>query len=358
MGAFTRLTIEGDENPPLLADIPGSCEIDNCDFDIGDPVFAHVSPDDVRPIQPAEPPIRTAEADDKSGKEEDNSPPRTRKRSFLAKIFMSNIFSRTCGLTLMALLLVLILGACGGGGASGSEGAGGTLTAFVAANFTDANDAIAEEFESQHEGAQVQSNYAGTQILFSQLQQGASADFFLSADLDYAKKAQDEGSIDSFSDVSQNEEVIVVPTGNPAGVESLEDLGTKPVDLVIGVDTVPIGKYTRQIFDNAKEGYGPDFSDNVMNNVVSKETNTREVAQKIALGEGGAAIIYKTDVTPSIADQVEIVEIPEEYNVKAFNYAGVVNNAPNPELAQEYLDFILTPEGQEILRGFGYEPIE
>ncbi|MCA1739939.1 MAG: extracellular solute-binding protein, partial [Actinobacteria bacterium] len=105
-------------------------------------------------------------------------------------------------------------------------------------------------------------------------------------------------------------------------------------------------------------GYGPDFSDNVTNNVVSEETNTREVAQKIALGEGGAAIIYKTDVTPSIADQVEIVEIPEEYNVKAFNYAGVVKNAPNPELAQEYLDFILTPEGQEILRGFGYEPIE
>ncbi|MCA1728689.1 MAG: molybdate ABC transporter substrate-binding protein [Actinobacteria bacterium] len=321
------------------------------------PVFAHVSPDDVRPIQTPEPPVRT-EVEGKSVREEDNSPPRTRKRSFLSKIFMSNIFSRACGLTLMALLLVLILGACGGGGASGSEGAGGTLTAFVAANFTDANDAIVEEFESQHEGAQVQSNYAGTQILFSQLQQGASADFFLSADLDYAKRAQDEGLIDSFSDVSQNEEVIVVPTGNPAGVESLEDLGTKPVDLVIGVDTVPIGKYTRQIFENANEGYGSGFSDNVTRNVVSEETNTREVAQKIALGEGGAAIIYRTDVTPSIADQVEIVEIPKEYNVKAFNYAGVVKNAPNPELAQEYLDFILTPEGQEILRGFGYEPIE
>lgn len=356
MGAFTRLTIEGDENLPLLADIPGSHEIDNCAFDIGDPVFAHVSPDDVRPIQTPEPPVRT-EAEGKSRREEDSSPPRTRKRSLLSKIFMSNIFSRTCGLALLALLLVLTLGACGSG-ASSSEDAGGTLTAFVAANFTDANDAITEEFESQHEGVQVQSNYAGTQVLFSQLQQGASADFFLSADLDYAKKAQDEGLIDSFSEVSQNEEVIVVPTGNPAGIESLEDLGTKPVELVIGVDTVPIGKYTRQIFENANEGYGSDFSDNVTSNVVSEETNTREVAQKIALGEGGAAIIYRTDVTPSIADQVEIVEIPEEYNVKAFNYAGVVKNAPNPELAQEYLDFILTPEGQEILRGFGYEPIE
>ncbi len=357
MGAFTRLTIESDENPPLLADIPGAWEIDNCDFDIGDPVFAHVSPDAVRPTQTLEPPIRM-EAEGKSGRKEDTPPPRNRKRSFLAKIFMSNIFSRTCGLTLMALLPVLILGACGGGGASGSDNTGGTLTAFVAANFTDANDKIAEEFQSQQEGVQVKSNYAGTQILYSQLQQGASADFFLSADLDYAKRAQDEGLTDSFSNVSQNEEIIVVPTGNPAEIKSLEDLGTKPVELVIGVDTVPIGKYTRQIFENANAGYGPDFLERVQTRVVSEETNTREVAQKIALGEGGAAIIYRTDVTPSIADQVEIVEIPEEYNVKSFNYAGVVKNAPNPELAQEYLDFILTPEGQEILRGFGYEPIQ
>jgi molybdenum ABC transporter molybdate-binding protein len=135
-------------------------------------------------------------------------------------------------------------------------------------------------------------------------------------------------------------------------------LGTKPVELVIGVDTVPIGKYTRQIFENANDGYGQDFSERVTANVVSEETNTREVAQKISLGEGQAAVVYRTDVTESIADQVEVVEIPEEYNVKAFNYAGVVSNAQNPELAQEYLDFILSPEGQEILQSFGYEEIE
>jgi ABC-type molybdate transport system substrate-binding protein len=90
-----------------------------------------------------------------------------------------------------------------------------------------------------------------------------------------------------------------VLSGNPAGTTSLEDLGTKPVGLVIEVDTVLIGEYTCQIF-----------------------------------------------------------EIPEEYNVKAFNYAGVLKNVPNPELTQKYLDFILTPEGQDILWGFGYEPIE
>jgi molybdenum ABC transporter molybdate-binding protein len=348
MGAFTRLTLEGDEASSLLADIPGSFEVDNCDFDVGDTVFAHVSPDDVRLLQTSEPPAPTRTEDEFEG-EEGDVPLRTRGRGFLAG---------ARGIALVALFLMLV----GVGGyfatTGGTEIGGATLTTFIAANFTDANDALVEEFEGQREGTQVESNYAGTQVLFLQLQQGASADIFLSADLDYAEQAQEEGLIDSFSEVSQNEEVIVVPSGNPAGITSLEDLGTKPVELVIGVDTVPIGKYTREIFENADEGYGPDFSDSVMENVVSEETNTREVAQKIALGEGEAAIIYRTDVTPSIEDSVEVIEIPEEYNVKAFNYAGVVAGTPNPELAQEYLDFILSPEGQEIMRGFEYEPIE
>ena len=90
-----------------------------------------------------------------------------------------------------------------------------------------------------------------------------------------------------------------MPSDKLAGITSLEDLGTKPVGLVIGVDALPIGRYMRQIF-----------------------------------------------------------EIPEEYNVRAFNYSGVLKKAPNPELTQEYLDSILTPEGKEIPRGFAHEPIE
>ena len=348
IGAFTRLTLEGDEVSSLLADIPGSFEVDNCDFDVGDMVFAHVSPDDIRLLQTVEPPAPARTGDEIEG-EEDDVPLRPRGRGFL---------SSSRGVALIALFLVLV----GVGGyfatTGGTQIGGATLTTFIAANFTDANDALIEEFEGEREGTQVESNYAGTQVLFLQLQQGASADIFLSADLDYAEQAQEEGLIDSFSEVSQNEEVIVVPSGNPAGITSLEDLGTKPVELVIGVDTVPIGKYTREIFENANEGYGSDFSESVMNNVVSEETNTREVAQKIALGEGEAAVIYRTDVTPSIEDGVEVIEIPEEYNVKAFNYAGVVTGTPNPELAQEYLDFILSPEGQEIMQEFGYEPLE
>lgn len=359
IGAFTRLVLDVDEAPSLFADIPGRCDIESCAFDVGDTVFARVLPEDVRPVESSEPPVPTR-TEEEAQREEDVPPLEVRERNLRSGIkdSLSGALSSAWGIALIAALLV-VLAAAGYAATTGDTGSeGGTLTAFVAANFTDANDALVEEFEGQREGARVESSYAGTQVLFLQLQQGASGDFFLSADLDYARRAQDEGLIGSFTEVSRNEEVIIVPDGNPAGIESLEDLGTQPVELVIGVDTVPIGKYTRQIFENANGGYGSDFSDRVQSRVVSEETNTREVAQKIALGEGEAAIVYRTDVTPSIADQVEVVEIPQEYNVDAFNYAGVVNNAPNPELAQEYLDFVLSPEGQEILRGFGYEPIE
>jgi molybdate transport system substrate-binding protein len=148
-----------------------------------------------------------------------------------------------------------------------------------------------------------------------------------------------------------------VLSGNPSGLTSLEGLGTKPVGLVIGVDILPISKYTCQIFENASNDYESDFSEKVQNRVVPDETNIGEAAQKIFLGEGEATVAYRSDVTSSIEDNVEI-EIPEEYNVRAFNYARVLKNAANLELTQEYLDFILTPESQEILRGFGYEPVE
>ena len=360
MGAFTRLVLDVNQAPSLFADIPGSCDIENCDFDVGDTVFARVSPDDVRPVESF---LRATRADTYGGRGQKRrgcAPARgpQEKPSVgheglsvgcsverLGHRADSSVVARDrrCRLRRNNRRY-------GWWGRDAHRFRRGQLHRRQRRARRGVRRAArrgAGRIELRRNAGAVHPDPA----------QGASGDFFLSADLDYARRAQDEGLINSFTEVSRNEEVIIVPSGNPAGVESLEDLGTQPVELVIGVDTVPIGKYTRQIFENANGGYGSDFSERVLDRVVSEETNTREVAQKIALGEGEAAIVYRTDVTPSIADQVEVVEIPQEYNVDAFNYAGVLSNAPNPELAQEYLDFMILPEGQEILRGFGYEPI-
>jgi len=137
--------------------------------------------------------------------------------------------------------------------------ASGTLTAFVAANATDVFNTAIDRFEHQQPGVSVKPSYAGTQILLTQLEQGAQVDLFLSADEAHAQQAVTDGLIPRYDPVSSNSEVIVVPRSNPAGVSSLQDLATKPVKVIIGVPTVPIGIYTRQIFTNATAQYGPEF---------------------------------------------------------------------------------------------------
>ena len=257
---------------------------------------------------------------------------------------------------LCTIVVVSLLVFAGCGGVGGAE-ENNSMTALVAANMTDAMNELMAEYEKQNEGTDLESSYDGTQILFTQIQQGVQADLFLSADLDFAKQAREEGFTGSFEPVSQTREIIIVPKGNPAGIESLEDLGTKEVELVVGVDNVPIGKYTRRVLENAEEDYGSDFSERVMENVVSTETNTKEVTQKAATGEAGASVVYVTDVTPSVAEKVEQIEIPKEYNVSALNYAAVLKRSENPDLTRDFVDFMLSPEGQKIIQKYKYEPV-
>lgn len=157
--------------------------------------------------------------------------------------------------------------------------------------------------------------------------------------------------------MSRTTEVIVVPRSNPSGVTSLEDLGSKPVKLVIGVDTVPIGIYTRQILENAARDYGARFPEEVQRNVVSTETDVKQVLHKVALGEADAGVVYRSDVSGEVRDQVEVVPIPEEYQVTAINYAAVTTTTADPEGASELLSFIRSPQGQRVFGHFGYLPV-
>ncbi|PSO51989.1 MAG: molybdate ABC transporter substrate-binding protein [Actinobacteria bacterium QS_5_72_10] len=177
-------------------------------------------------------------------------------------------------------------------------------------------------------------------------------------DLEYAKRAKAEGLIDSFRPVAHMDLVVVVPDGNPAGVSSLADLADADVDVVIGVDNVPIGKYTRQVLRNAEDAYGADFAERVRDNIVSMETNTKQVAQKAVTGAADAAVVYRTDVTPAVAKDVEVIEVPPAYNEAGTNYAAVLNEAQHPERARRLIDYMASSPGQEIVREFGYDSIE
>lgn len=355
MGAYTRLTMESSGSLSFLADVPEATNSESAGtgFDIGDTLFASVAPEDVRFVASTTT-QGFGQEDGGVGQTQDDSEANTHPPLPLGR---RRVLSGALGVSLI-VVLVLGLGAYALANVLGGGSEGEKITTLVAANMTSANDALLKKFEEENQGVQVEASYAGTQILFSQLQQGVKADLFLSADREYIEQAKEEGLIDSFKPVSRMDEVIVVPTGNPAGIQGLEDLGTKEVELVVGVEEVPVGRYAREVFENAEEGYGSDFSERVLDNVVSTETNTRQVAQKVVLREAQAGVTYRTDITPEIADKVEIIEIPEKYNVTAKNYAGVLTDASNPELAQEYLEFMTSPEGQEIIGRFDYKPIQ
>jgi molybdenum ABC transporter molybdate-binding protein len=251
-------------------------------------------------------------------------------------------------------LLVLGIGVRGAAPAAAQQQV--TLVALVAANATDPFNELIAEFQRTHPGVTVKASYAGTQILTTQLEQGAPADVFLSADLLHVKKLLDEKLVDPYRPVSEGHEVIVVPKSNPAGIASLHDLGTKRLKLVIGVPALPIGEYTRAIFANASADYGADFAQKALANVVSLETNVKQVLQKTVLGEADAGIVYRTDV-PDVADKVQMIEIPAKYNVAAYNYIAVTRASANAALANELVGLALSPRGQAVFAKYRYDPL-
>jgi molybdate transport system substrate-binding protein len=227
------------------------------------------------------------------------------------------------------------------------------LTIFAAANLTEAFTEMEQVFEEET-GIEVIISFAGSQILRTQIEQGAPADVFASADLSHMEALFEQELVEKDQPLSYNNLVLIVPKQNPAGIDSLKDLGDITHRLIVGVEDVPIGIYTRDVLDNAGEEFGLDFKENVLKNVVSLETNVKQVVGKIALGEGDAGIVYVSDLIPSIEDKVIAIDIPEEMNVTATNTIAVVRDTEQPELAEQWIDFVLSEQGQNILEKHNY----
>ena len=148
---------------------------------------------------------------------------------------------------------------------------------------------------------------------------------------------------------------MIVPADNPAGIRELRDLATPGTGLVLAQDGVPIAEYAKQVLTNAEAQYGENFEQRVLDNIVSREANVRASANRVALGEADATFVYFTDVTPDIQDQVEAIEIPQNLNVIATYPIATVTESENADLAQEWVDLVLSDEGQEVLEKYGFE---
>jgi molybdate transport system substrate-binding protein len=278
-------------------------------------------------------------------------------------------------IALLVLLIAVLLAACGTAATSAAVPTAvpstrtlvpptatpepRTVTVFAAASLTDAFTEIGHSFEATHTGVTVTFNFTGSQTLSTQITQGAVADVFASANHTEMDKvvAAHLAAQDAPKDFVNNKLLVILPATNSANMQTLQDLARSGLKLVLADATVPAGKYARQILDKMSQDstFGSDFSIKVLANVVSNETDVKQVVAKVQLGEADAGIVYISDSVA--APELKTIEIPTNFNVVAKYPIAALTNAPQPELASEFIAYVLSPEGQAILQKWGFTPV-
>ena len=197
-------------------------------------------------------------------------------------------------------------------------------------------------------------NFGSSSTVATQLIEGASADVFASADQAQLQRVADAGLI-AFppEPFASNRLTVILPADNPGEIASAQDLSKLGISLVLAAPGVPVREYTDQALANLGAA---EWQAAVYRNLVSEEENVRIVVTKVALGEADAGIVYTSDVTPEVASQLIQLAIPNEDNVVAVYPIAVMDAAPNADLAEEFVAFVLSARGQAILQKWGFGP--
>jgi molybdate transport system substrate-binding protein len=234
-----------------------------------------------------------------------------------------------------------------------------TLVVFAAASLTGAFQEMGKDFENANSGVNVRFNFAGSQILRTQLEQGASADIFASADHKNMDQLVTDNLINAsaYLDFATNKLIVILPSTNPGNVKTLADMSRTGLKLILADSSVPAGNYARQILTkmNADPIYGSDYSEKVLANVVSNETDVKQVVTKVDLGEADAGIVYISDAIA--APDLVTITIPDMFNVTALYPIAILTNAPEPQLADAFIAYVMSPAGQAVMMKWGFSQV-
>jgi len=128
--------------------------------------------------------------------------------------------------------------------------------------------------------------------------------------------------------------------------------------LLLAASNVPVGRYAHEVLENLNHdpSLGVDYSVRVLDNLVSEEDNVKGVVAKVRLGEADAGIVYASDVTPAVAGELTTIAIPADFNVEAAYPLAIVSDSVVPDLAQQFVDFVLSSSGQMVLATYGFQP--
>lgn len=229
------------------------------------------------------------------------------------------------------------------------------LTVFAAASLGSVMHEVKAEYEAANEGITLLMGFNSSAALRIQIEQGAPADLFLSADAANPQALVDAGMADGAPvSFAGNRLAIVVPSDNPADVETPADLARPGVRVVAAGEEVPISAYAEEAVAKLAglPGYPADFAERYTANIVSREDSVAAIVAKIELGEGDAGIVYATDAAAS--SDLRSVVIPDQASVPVM-YAGVVvRGASHADEARALLDWLAGPDGQVILAEHGF----
>src|SRR5579871_405186 len=236
----------------------------------------------------------------------------------------------------LAAALLAILGESASGATSTSA-----INVFAAASLT-------QVFPAIDPGPKY--SFAGSNTLAAQITLGAPADVFASANTTIPAQLFTKGLIEQPVDFTRNTLVIVVPKSNPGDVHSIYDLTKPGVTIDIANSGVPVGSYTLQVLGQM------NLAKPVLANVVSEETDVREVLAKVALGQVDAGFVYATDARTA-PGQVTVIGVPAWAQPKVTYAMAVVSASPNQAGAKAFVAEVLSRSGQAKLASFGFLPL-
>ncbi|HYK28630.1 MAG TPA: molybdate ABC transporter substrate-binding protein [Streptosporangiaceae bacterium] len=250
--------------------------------------------------------------------------------------------------------VAVALAACGSSGSSGSSNTSasspaasatptGSITVFAASSLTIPFTTIGKNFEAAHPGDKVTFNFGSSGTLSTQITSGAPADVFASAspkNMDAVVSAGDASGPQNF--VSNTAEVVT-PPNNPANVTSLADLAKASVKVAVCVPTAPCGAVAAKVFKNAGITVTP----------VTQQPDDKSVLTQIETGNVDAAIVYTSDVVTA-GSKVHAIEIPASQNASTEYPIATLTNSSQSAVAQEFVQYVLSPAGMQVLTAAGF----
>jgi molybdate transport system substrate-binding protein len=262
---------------------------------------------------------------------------------------MRNRRARMGVLAICLAVVALLAAACGSSSSAtkttaAADKPSGTVVVFAAASLSDAFNTIGKQFEQANPGVTVKFNYAGSSSLATQITQAAPADVFASADTKSMDTVTNDHLADGIPQVfTRNTLEIMVQPGNPKHISSVADLAQSGVSVAVCAPSVPCGMYADEVFSKAGVTVHP----------VTQETSVSSVVTKVTLGQVDAGMVYTTDVLAA-GSKAAGVKIPSDQNVIAEYPIAKLKDAPNPDGATAFVNYVLSSAGQKVLASDGF----